>query len=232
MLHSGMGRSGPLLLTGMLAAVGCSGRAGPGAESGPQQTRTAAAPAPREPAPAPARRPATPTEATRSVESGLAVGDKLEAFETFDSASGETSCQLCEYEATPKIIVAGTLDDPEFQEDIKDVDAIVAKWGRDRVKAFAVVAMPRDGRLSAPDEVDQELATRVQRLRKLLDVGIPIVIPTAEDGSESSVWEDHYNVTRSRTLIFADERDEVQYSVTAPDHLGPLDQAIREALGS
>ena len=61
---------------------------------------------------------------------------------------------------------------------------------------------------------------------------MPVVIPAAKDGAANQTWEEHYNVTQSRTLMFANGRNQVLYSQIAPSDLGDLDRAIKSVLES
>ena len=61
---------------------------------------------------------------------------------------------------------------------------------------------------------------------------MPVVIPAADNGAANQTWEDHYNITQSRTLMFADGRNRVLYSEIAPTDLAALDAAIKQVLES
>lgn len=222
----------------MLGLAACSGRAGPATESGPGGPRTDAPPSPTgksaeaDTASEAAADPAQPAPPAHLAESGLAVGEHFEPFEVHDPSAGESFCMVCEPATSPKIVAAGVLGDAEFEEDIKDIDAIVAKWGRDRVTAFAVVGVLENGTLVTPTRGGEEFVGRAGQLRDQLDVSIPVVIPVAGPDGPDAIWNERYHVTRSRTIMLADGDDEVKYSAIAPEHLGPLDAAIRAALGS
>ena len=50
--------------------------------------------------------------ALASAPSGLAVGDKIEAFLVKNCDGGDPYCQVCKYGKRPKLISVGDLDDP------------------------------------------------------------------------------------------------------------------------
>ena len=193
-------------------------------------------PAQKDPDPAPAEKqeqePAAGAPSDTALASGLPTGDKFKAFQIVNCDSGDEYCQVCKFGSSPKIMAAGTLDDEEFKEDLKNIDAIVAKYGDDKVKAFAVIGEIKDGKLATPVESREELQAKAKKLRAELEINMPVVIPAAEDGSANATWEEHYKVTKSRTLMFADGRNEVKYSQVAPSDLGALDEAIKAVLQS
>ena len=53
--------------------------------------------------------------------------------------------------------------------------------------------------------------------------------PSGED--RNSVFEDHYNVKTSRTLMFADGSNLVKYNEVAPADLASLNTEITNTLG-
>jgi hypothetical protein len=61
---------------------------------------------------------------------------------------------------------------------------------------------------------------------------MPVVIPAPDDGARNGVFEDHYQVKQSRTIMFADGRNRVKYSAVAPSDFASLDEAIKAALGA
>jgi hypothetical protein len=48
----------------------------------------------------------------------------------------------------------------------------------------------------------------------------------------AALFEDHYQVEQSRTILFADGRNRVKYSAVAPSDLASLDEAIKAAIGA
>lgn len=201
-----------------------------------------AEPAPRaaeaKPAPAPAPTEVAKTEPTKPVDdrvladSGLGVGGKFKPFNIVNCESGEEYCQVCKFGGSPKIMAVGTIDDPEFRTDLQNLDALVQKYGEDKVKAFAVVTDIKDGKSTTPLAEREALIAKIKALKTELGVKLPIVVPAAEGGAANKEFDDYYNVTRSRTLMFADGRNSVKYSAVAPKDLSELNTAIQAVVGT
>jgi hypothetical protein len=192
-------------------------------------TAKSAEPAP-EPAPVVEAPPAKPVDTRVLAASGLGVGGQFKAFDIINCDSGDKYCQVCKFGGSPKIMAVGTIDDPAFGEDIKNLDALVKKYGEDKIKAFAVITDIKDGKSATPTEGREALEARVKALRAELGVTIPLVVP-AEEGGKNEAFDDWYNITASRTLMFADGRNAVKYSGVAPADLSGLNTAIVEVLG-
>lgn len=195
--------------------------------SGPEKPAPVA-----EKAPSPAEKPAEaekPADTRVLADSGLGVGGRFKAFDIVNCDTGDKYCQVCKFGGSPKIMAVGTLDDPAFGEDIKNLDALVQKYGEDKLKAFAVVTDIKDGKSVTPTEDREALQARVKALREQLGVKIPVVIPDAAEGKEA--FDDYYNITKSRTLMFADGGNAVKYSGVAPADLADLNAAIQQVLG-
>lgn len=174
--------------------------------------------------------PAKPVDERVLAASGLDVGGKFKAFDIVNCDSGETYCQVCKFGGSPKIMAVGTLDDPAFNDDIKNLDALVQKYGEDKLKAFAVITEIKDGKSVTPTEGRDAFEARVKALREQLHVTIPLVVPAAEPGKGQS-FDGYYNITRSRTVMFADGGNAVKYSGIAPADLSGLNAAILDVLG-
>lgn len=216
-----------LVLAVLLAACG--------GESAPTSAPAEAA-KPAEPAPAPAEKPAEaapakPAEAPVLADSGLGVGGKFKPFEIVNCDSGEKYCQVCKFGGSPKIMAVGTLDDDAFKDDIKNLDALVHKYGEDKIKAFAVITDIKDGKAVTPSGDRADFEAKVKALRTELGVTIPLVVP-ADEGGKNEAFDGWYNITKSRTLMFADGRNAVKYSGVAPADLSDLNAAIQQVLGA
>jgi hypothetical protein len=190
---------------------------------------------------APDQTEATPAEPTteepaepeaRTAASGLDVGQRFAAFEIINCESGDQYCQVCKYGPNPKIMAVGTIDDEAFKKDLAALDAMVAKYGEDKVKAFAVIADSKDGALVTPVGSKDELEAKAKALRAELKLTMPVVIPAPKDDGPNGVFEDHYQVKQSRTIMFADGRNKVKYSEVAPSDLSGLDAAIQAVVGA
>jgi hypothetical protein len=231
-----------LLLSTLLVVPACT-------KSAPEATKTASSdPAAATPnkdadaASAPAAPEATPTAeapaddpwaqklATRKLAaSGLDVGSRLSAFDIVNCETGDRYCQVCKFGSSPKIMAVGTADDDAFKKDIQDLDAIAKKYGGDDIKAFAVITELADGKAVTPKDATAAQA-KADALRKELSVSIPIVVVAQDDGGPNRIWDEYYNITASRTVMFADGRNEVKFSAVGPEDFSGLDAAIKQVV--
>lgn len=212
------------ILAVALAAGGCDNKAEPAA------TKTAAAAEVKTEVKAPVEA-AKPVDDRVLADSGLGVGGKLKPFDIVNCDSGEQYCQVCKFGGSPKIMAVGTIDDPAFKTDLQNLDALVQKYGEDKVKAFAVVTDIKDGKSTTPLADREALIAKVKALRTELGVKLPLVVPAAEGGVANAAFDDYYNVTKSRTLMFADGGNSVKYSAVAPSDLAELNKAIESVVG-
>ncbi len=158
-------------------------------------------------------------------DSGLGKDGKLTAFDIVNCESGEQYCQVCRFGGSPKLMAVGSLDDAQFHEDLKDLDAIVKKYG-DEVKAFAVVTEIVDGKGVTPKDV-AGMQAQANALRQKLEISIPVVVPAPDEDGSNREWDQYYNITKSRTVMFADGHNTVQYSAVGPADWSGLNEAIK-----
>lgn len=220
-----------LAMSGILAVALATGACDNKAEPAPKAAEVvkpaeAAKPADTKP------EPAKPAEDRVLADSGLGVGGKFKPFEIVNCESGEQYCQVCKFGGSPKIMAVGTIDDPAFKTDLQNLDALVQKYGEDKVKAFAVVTDIKDGKSTTPLADRDALIAKVKALKTELGVKLPIVVPAAEEGAANKAFDDYYNVTKSRTVMFADGRNSVKYSAVAPADLAELNTAIQSVVGA
>ncbi len=224
-----MNRHTTLLLTTLLLGMPACDKA---AESEKKDSQASNKPAPEPSKPevaSPEVEPAKPV--ARVAASGLDLGMRFAAFDIVNCDSGDKYCQVCKFGGSPKIMAVGTIDDEQFKKDLQDLDAIVAKYGDDKVKAFAVIAESKDGALVTPLASKDDLQARAKALKEELGINMPIVVPAAEGDAVNGVFEDHYQIKQSRTIMFADGKNEVKYTAVAPENYQALDEAIKAALG-
>ncbi len=126
-------------------------------------------------------------------------------------------------------MAVGTADDEAFRKDLKDLDAIVKKYGNDKLKAFAVVTDLKDGKATTPKDIAQAQA-KAKALKSELGVEMPVVVPAQAEGGPNKVWDEYYNITASRTVMFANGRNEIQWSAVAAPDFAALSQAIESTL--
>ena len=172
---------------------------------------------------------AKPADDRVLADSGLGVGGKFKPFNIVNCESGDEYCQVCKFGGSPKIMAVGTIDDPEFRTDLQNLDALVQKYGEDKVKAFAVITDIKDGKSSTPLAEREALIAKVKALKTELGVKLPMVVPATADDAHKA-FDDYYNVTKSRTLMFADGRNSVKYSAVAPKDLSALNTAIQSVV--
>jgi hypothetical protein len=175
--------------------------------------------------------PEPPKPETRVAASGLDLGMRFAAFDIVNCDSGDKYCQVCQFGGSPKIMAVGTIDDEQFKKDLQDLDAIVAKYGDDKVKAFAVIAEVKDGVLVTPLANKDDLQAKAKALKAELGITMPIVVPAATGEAVNGVFEDPYQIKQSRTIMFADSKNEVKYTAVAPENYQALDEAIKAAVG-
>lgn len=164
-------------------------------------------------------------------DSGLAKDGKLTAFDIVNCESGEKYCQVCRFGSSPKLMVVGTSDDEAFLEDLKDLDAIAQKYGGDDLKAFAVITDLEGGKAVTPKDV-KEAQQRANALRTKLAIQMPVVVPAPDEDGTNRTWDEYYNITKSRTVMFADGRNTVHYSAVGPEDFSELNAAIESVVKS
>ncbi|MBK7830616.1 hypothetical protein [Nannocystis sp.] len=226
-----MPKSNPLfgILALALAIGACDNKAEPAPAAAPVAGKPEAI---RPDAAKPAEPAAKPVDDRVLADSGLGVGGKFKPFDIVNCDSGDQYCQVCKFGGSPKIMAVGTIDDPAFKTDLQNLDALVQKYGEDKVKAFAVLTDIKDGKSSTPTADREALIAKAKALRTELGVKFPIVVPASEAGAANKEFDDYYNVTRSRTLMFADGRNSVKYSAVAPADLAALNTAIEAVVGA
>jgi hypothetical protein len=168
----------------------------------------------------------------RTVASGLDLEMRFAAFDIINCDSGDKYCQVCKYGPSPKIMAVGTIDDADFKQDLKDLNALIEKYGDDKIKAFAVIADAReDGALVTPLANKDELQARAKSLKEELGLSFPVVLPAPKGEELNGIFEDHYQIRQSRTIMFADGQNKVKYSEVAPADKAGLDAAIKAVVG-
>ena len=162
--------------------------------------------------------------------STLALGEPFAAFDIVNSESGERYCQVCRYGPKPKIMAVGTLDDEAFVGDLRALEALLARH-EGAVAGFAVIAEAEEGLLVTPVERHEQLLAEAEALRTRLGLSFPVVLPAPGDqGQRNGIFESHYALSHSRTIMCTDARNRVVYSEVAPAKLEELDQSIRRVL--
>ena len=160
--------------------------------------------------------------AATGASSGLAVGEKIEAFLVKNCDGGDPYCQVCKYGKRPKLISVGDLDDPAWIQDLKAIQPLHEKYsqGGKGLAVFGVAATIRDSRAMPAADTDEALA-RLKEIKEENHLAFPLVIAeNAEDIYKAqdkpnpgyAIFESYYNVTESRTVMFGDKRNTVKYN--------------------
>lgn len=158
-------------------------------------------------------------------QSGLDKASKLSAFDIINCETGEEYCQVCRFGPNPKLMAVGTADDEAFAEDLKNLDAIAQKYSDTKLKTFAVITPITDGKGHSPADV-KAAQEQANELRERLALTIPVVVPSPDAKGANREWDEYYNITKSRTVMFADGDNVVQYSAVAPADFAALNDAI------
>lgn len=173
--------------------------------------------------------------AIASNQSGLAVGEKIEAFLVKNCDGGDPYCQVCKYGKRPKLITVGDLNDSEWIQDLKAIQALHEKYSQEGkgLAVFALAASIREGK-AYPVENPQDALARLKTIREENHLTFPLVIAQNADeyykaqGKTNSgyrIFENYYRVSQSRTLMFGDSSNTVQFSaVIGGDRQGQLSQ--------
>jgi hypothetical protein len=170
-----------------------------------------------------------------SSQSGLAVGEKIQAFLVKNCDGGDPYCQVCKYGKRPKLITVGDLSDPEWIQDLKAIQALHEKYSQDGkgLAVFGLAASIREGK-AYPVEDSQAALASLKRIAEENHLTFPLVIAQNADeyykaqgkaNSGYKIFEDYYRVSRSRTLMFGDSSNTVQFNaVLTGDRQGQLSQ--------
>ena len=162
-----------------------------------------------------------------STGSGLAVGEKIEAFLVKNCEGGDAFCQVCKYGKRPKLISVGDLNDPEWIQDLKSVQALHEKYSKDG-KGLAVfgLAATFQGGKAMPVENPEAALAALKKIKEENGLTFPLVIAqNAEQVYKAQgksnpgykIFEDYYHVTTSRTMMFGDSSNTVKYSAVVGD---------------
>jgi hypothetical protein len=179
-----------------------------------------------------------------SSPSGLAVGEKIQAFLVKNCEGGDPYCQVCKYGKRPKLISVGDLSDPAWIEDLKALQTLHEKYANDGkgLAVFALAASIHDGK--ATPVTDSEAAlVRLKQIKEENKLTFPLVIAQNADeiykaqgkaNQGYKIFEDYYKVTESRTVMFGDKSNTVKYNavLTGDTHkqLSELESVLQKSL--
>ena len=154
--------------------------------------------------------------------SGLAVGDKIQAFLVKNCEGGDPYCQVCKYGKRPKLIVVGDLGDPAWIQDLKAAQVLHEKYSNDGkgLAVFGLAAVIKDGKAS-PESDPQQALEKLKQIGEANHLTFPLVIAENADAVYKAqgkpnpgyqIFESYYKVTQSRTVMFGDSSNTVKYS--------------------
>lgn len=176
---------------------------------------------------------AKPEAPTRTAVSGLDPGMKLRPFDATDVTSDERYCPVCRFADAPTIVLVGAVDDPEFHQDLADVEAVLARhrpFGNrpddDPVEVFALVGAFGDDGLTVPPGEREAIFDAAAQIRRRLGLHMPVLVPEFDDETAPASAFEYYGFRRGRTLMLADDTNVVLWSAVAPPHLAEFDAAL------
>ena len=154
--------------------------------------------------------------------SGLAVGDKIQAFLVKNCDGGDPYCQVCKYGKRPKLISVGDLNDPAWIDDLKAIQLLHEKYSNDGkgLAVFGLAANITDGK-AAPEADPQAALEKLKQIKEENHLTFPLVIAENADQVYKAqgkanpgyqIFETYYNVTQSRTVMFGDSSNTVKFS--------------------
>src|SRR2546422_5864949 len=97
--------------------------------------------------------------AATGATSGLADGEKIEAFLVKNCDGGDPYCQVCKYGKRPKLISVGDLDDPAWIQDLKAIQTLHERYshGGKGLAAFRLAPSIPEGRATPPTDIQAAL---------------------------------------------------------------------------
>jgi len=130
---------------------------------------------------------------TMVAQAALKPGDKLQAYEIKNTATGEKYCQVCKYGPKEgKIVAFGKLDDAKFWADLKELQGLQNKF--EKLGVFAHV-------------IDSTDAQAIQEVAKKNGITFPVVM-----GTDDSVDKIYKVNGESRVIYYAKQNNEIVWS--------------------
>lgn len=165
--------------------------------------------------------------AAASVKSGLGEGEKIQAFLVKSCDGGDPYCQVCKYGKRPKLISVGDLSDAAWIEDLKAIQKLHEKYSKDGkgLAVFGLAATVKDGKASPVSDPEAALA-KLKEIKEKNGITFPLVIAQNADEIYKTknqanpgykIFENYYNVTTSRTVMFGDASNTVKFNAVLAD---------------
>jgi hypothetical protein len=128
-----------------------------------------------------------------TAQAALKKGDRLQAYEIKNTATGEKYCQVCKYGPKDgKIVAFGKLDDEKFWADLKELQGLQSK--HENLGVFAQI-------------IDSNDPAAIQAKAKQNGITFPIVIAT------EPTWNDIYKVNgQSRVIYYAHKTNKIVWT--------------------
>lgn len=150
---------------------------------------------------------------TMAAQAALKPGDKLQAYEIKNAATGEKYCQVCKYgPKAGKIVAFGKLDDAKFWADLKELQTLQNKY--EKLGVFAHI-------------IDSTDAKAVQEAAKKNGITFPVVMGT--DDSADKIFKVN---GESRVIYYAKQNNEIVWSNVGldGDHADKLSKKVSKDL--
>ena len=130
---------------------------------------------------------------TMVAQAALKPGDKLQAYEIKNAATGEKYCQVCKYgPKAGKIVAFGKLNDEKFWADLKELQGLQDKY--EKLGVFAHV-------------IDSTDAKAIQEAARKNGITFPVVMGT--DDSADKIYKVN---GESRVIYYAKQDNEIVWS--------------------
>lgn len=130
---------------------------------------------------------------TMVAQAALKPGDKLQAYEIKNTATGEKYCQVCKYgPKAGKIVAFGKLNDEKFWADLKELQTMQNKY--EKLGVFAHI-------------IDSTDAKAIQEVATKNGITFPVVMGT--DDSADKIYKVN---GESRVIYYAKQDNKIVWS--------------------
>lgn len=130
---------------------------------------------------------------TLTAQAALKKGDKLQAYEIKNVATGEKYCQVCKYgPKTGKIVAFGKLNDEKFWADLKELQTLQNQY--EKLGVFAHI-------------IDSTDAAAIQEAAKKNGITFPVVMGT--DDSADKIFKVN---GESRVIYYAKQNNQIVWT--------------------
>src|SRR5688572_9320033 len=128
-----------------------------------------------------------------TAQAALKAGDKLQAYEIKNAATGEKYCQVCKYgPKAGKIVAFGKLNDEKFWADLKELQTLQSQY--EKLGVFAHI-------------IDSTDAKAIQEAAKKNGITFPVVMGT--DDSADKIYKVN---GESRVIYYAKQNNKIVWT--------------------